>query len=286
MPPTRTRPHRFSSPTLPPSPLPPSSEPPASDSDDEARITLNRVVCSLRDIANADMLNYNRVLAWVHAKEDYEELYGTFVPDEDAEVVFRRKTSLFNMLVGLRQQLKNWKVATDAAKMTAYFDLEDAFKEEFGSFKAHDGLDHKVQRRLHALQEWDHLMIEAGGDRAMAHTIAARDFSFLAPNPYPAGSDARYAFDTILRQALVAARIDLRTARKFPATVDNPTFLFQLNNPYAAGTNASLNYHCYRRVVRKVMWDKVHAAQCRAGVEPTGHFETPSIAPGVFYGHS
>lgn len=130
---------------------------------------------------------------------------------------------------------------------------------------------------------------------------ATRSIQYVRSVVFPSSKHLLNYF--AVRQALVAARIDLRTARKFPATVDNPTFLFQLNNPYAAGTNASLNYHCYRtspfislfttlrlllvgRVVRKVMWDKVHAAQCRAGVEPTGHFETPSIAPGVFYGHS
>lgn len=40
------------------------------------------------------------------------------------------------------------------------------------------------------------------------------------------------------------------------------------------------------RVVRKLMWDKVYNAQVRAGVEPTGILEMPTVTPGIFYGHS
>ncbi|KAJ7121192.1 hypothetical protein C8R44DRAFT_877488 [Mycena epipterygia] len=295
MPPVRTgtRTHRFLSPLLPerlvpPSPLPPSSDPGTSDDDleEEERAKLNRVVCSLRDIATRDMQNYTKVLAWRHAKEDYEELYGRFVPDEDAESVMRRKTGLLSMLLKLRRDLKHWKPATDAAKMTAYFDLADAFESEFGTFKPRDGLDGKVARRLSLLEEWDHLTAETGGDRAKASAIAAREFAFFAPNPFSAGSDARFAFDSMLRELLVAARFDLPDVGAFPPTVDNPKFLFQLNNPYSAGTSGSLNYHCYRRVVRRLMWDKVYDAQERAGIEPTGIFEEPTIAPGIFYGRS
>ncbi|KAJ7085325.1 hypothetical protein C8R44DRAFT_746447 [Mycena epipterygia] len=293
MPPIRTRAPRFSSPLLPerllpPSPLPPSSDPPTSDDDseEEERVKLNRVVCSLRDIANADMHNYKKVLAWKHAKEDYEDAYGKFVPDEDAATVMRRKRGLSKMLYDMRQDLEYCRVATDSATIAAYFEIHDAFESEFGPFRSHDGLDDRVARRQAALGEWEYLMEETGGDLTKAYAIAARDFAFVAPNPYPAGSDARFAFDSMLRRVLVEARFDLHNDRAFPPTVDNPTFLFQLNNPYAARTSGSLNYHCYRRTVRKVMWDRVYTAQCRAGVEPTGTLEMPTIAPAVFYGHS
>ncbi|KAJ7099676.1 hypothetical protein C8R44DRAFT_747612 [Mycena epipterygia] len=237
MPPVRTgtRTHRFSSPLLPerlvpPSPLPPSSDPGTSDDDleEEERAKLNRVVCSLHDIATRDMQNYTKVLAWRHAKEDYEELYGSCSRD-----------------------LKHWKPATDAAKMTAYFDLANSAPSSPAT-----GLDGKVARHLSLLEEWDHLTAETGGDRAKASAIAAREFAFFAPNPFSAGSDARFAFDSMLRESLVAARFDLPDVGAFPPTVDNPKFLFQLNNPYSAGTSGSLNYHCYRRVVRQLMWDK------------------------------
>ncbi|KAJ7099224.1 hypothetical protein C8R44DRAFT_888679 [Mycena epipterygia] len=259
MPPVRTgtRTHRFSSPLLPerlvpPSPLPPSSDPGTSDDDleEEERAKLNRVVCSLRDIATRDMQNYTKVLAWRHAKEDYEELYGRFVPDEDADMFDATSPSL-PLAKYLARALKP---ATDAAKMTAYFDLADAFESEFGTFKPRDGLDGKVARRLSLLEEWDHLTAETGGDRAKASAIAAREFAFFAPNPFSAGSDAaRFAFDSMLRESLVAARFD-------PPTLE-PSLR-------RAGTSGSLNYHCYRRVVRRLMWDKVYERRSALASNP------------------
>lgn len=161
-----------------------------------------------------------------------------FVPDEDAEVVLRRKNSLFTMLVALRPQLSTLCMLYPPASLAKYLDrkleasnrrgqndgvfrhryvvtsyflyrrtdtpTEDAFKLEFGTFSPRDGLDSKVKRRLDALEEWEYLMVETHGDLAKAHVIAARDFAFIAPNPYPADSDARHGFDTMRTFALVS----------------------------------------------------------------------------------
>lgn len=80
---------------------------------------------------------------------------------------------------------------------------ESAYRLEFGTFAPRDGLDSKVKRRLQALNEWDTLMDQVNHDLAKAHIIAARDFAFIAPNPYPLGSDARWGFDTMRTFAFV-----------------------------------------------------------------------------------
>ncbi|KAJ7495178.1 hypothetical protein FB451DRAFT_1163915 [Mycena latifolia] len=250
-------------------------------SEEVDRAKMNKEVCETRALALASPQNTGKATHARWSKEDYEDLYGKFIPDDDNEVWHARKDTAYAALVVLREGLTHCLFAVysshihDCEKLLEYFAAEDAFHTEFGAaFEVDDGHDHPLQLKCLLTQHHTELMHRAGGDYWEAFEIAAEPFTYVVVNPFPGDNERRVELDEKFRAIYACYRID-RKPPWFP-TVGHGTFVFDLPNTYGELDERRLEYWCH--------WD-IESYMQKAREDAALPKPAPRvIPPSIFYG--
>ncbi|KAJ7442422.1 hypothetical protein FB451DRAFT_1440130 [Mycena latifolia] len=240
---------------------------------------MNKEVCETRALASSPQ-NTGKATHARWSKEDYEDLYGKFIPDDDNEVWHARKDTAYAALVVLREGVIYSSHIHDREKLLEYFAAEDAFHTEFGAaFEVDDGHDHPLQLKRLLIQHHTELMHRAGGDYWEAFEIAAEPFTYVVVNPFPGDDERRVELDEKLRAIYACYRIDGKPPW-FP-TVGRRTFVFDLPNTYGKLDERCLEYWCHCQIWKEDIESYMQKAREDAALPKPAPRVIP---PSIFYG--
>ncbi|KAJ7433596.1 hypothetical protein B0H11DRAFT_1939367 [Mycena galericulata] len=266
-----TRPkRRFSSPLLPSAILLMGDGLLERAQEEGDRATQNAEVTQLRDVARAAPLDKEKMWAFLHEVEDYEELYGRYVADAENDALIARRDELLRALLE-RREIISFTPLWDIQTLSEYKHDVDCFEAEFRMSADPDDLYSKsIHLQCAAVEYYESLMDAAKGDMEVASEIAGKSFRFTVANPYASNDRRRRTFDNQLRHLLAYFRLADGTfdLQQFPPTLGRRHWVFSLPNPYGPLTQDRLDYWCYRQVYRDEVLEEVEAARADASKPP------------------
>ncbi|KAJ7892453.1 hypothetical protein B0H13DRAFT_1886796 [Mycena leptocephala] len=291
MPPTRTKPlPRASAAFLPPYVVPevPGERPNADslrdmiyENSEGRRIQLNADLCNAHAAAAAAPHDKRAAVVYKHARDDYEDEFGKFVPDKEIPEYLARMTRREEHIHDLRDATADFTVFSNRAPFQAYFDATDKYLAEFGvEFKINDFWDDLLDKRrkqLAVLKMLDHV---CGNDNERWGKIVGRQACHITvQNPFK-GTDLRRAeFDAFLRERF-ALFLDEKNL-DIGLTIDKPKFKFSIPNKWYENP---LDERCLEVFCQHEIWRaEIKAAVAEARIRSLTRASGATVPAASFY---
>ncbi|KAJ7487125.1 hypothetical protein FB451DRAFT_1168504 [Mycena latifolia] len=210
------------------------------------RLAMNDKVYACLEAASSPNNKEKRtVTRW--EEEDYEALYGKFVPEHATSAWLAKRDMVYDVLVEQRSGVVHASPIHQADDLRAYFAGEAAFERDFGTpFEVDDGEGHALHLKHHLLDHHRELMHRAHGVPGEAFEIAGEPFTYCVVNPYRSDDERRVEFDQKLRCMYAFYRIAGAAPRR--PTLERLKFVFDLPNTYGELDEQRLTYWCHRRI--------------------------------------
>ncbi|KAJ6548546.1 hypothetical protein B0H19DRAFT_1265366 [Mycena capillaripes] len=258
--------------------------------EESERAALNARVCHLQTQTEGSPDDSVKRLNFIHALEDYQEIYGKFLPDADNETWHARKDAALAQLYELRNNALFCSPITNRTPIQTYEDAFDAFLAEFdSSFKIEDEWTSTLASTVTVMKRYNRLLERCEGDTdRMEKYVSRRTATFTVINPFATDDPRRLELDTLLRRRLEEMLCDLGDRRVIKAVTRNDIrFVFALNNKFADAphTTDCVKTYILHEVWREEMREVGEGAKIRAG-EPTPAWTMGFIPASMFYGRS
>ncbi|KAJ7434937.1 hypothetical protein FB451DRAFT_1194982 [Mycena latifolia] len=207
-------------------------------------------------------------------EEDYQDLYGKFVPEHATPAWLAKKGAAYDALVEHRSSVVHLLHIHHADELRAYFAAEAAFERDFGTpFEVDDGVGPVLLLKHHLLDHHNELMHRAHGDPGEAFEVAGEPFTYSVVNPYRGDDERRVEFDAKLRRMYAFYRVDGATPRH--PTLEQRKFVFDLPNTYGELDERRLTYWCHRRIWKDDIDTLMNTAKADAALPkppPRAHY--------------
>ncbi|KAJ7434665.1 hypothetical protein FB451DRAFT_1195156 [Mycena latifolia] len=253
--------------------------------EEAARLVMNDKVYAALEAALVSPNNQSKrnVARW--DEEDYEDLYGKFVPEHATPAWLAKKDAAYDALVEHRSSVVHLSHIHHADELRAYFAAEAAFERDFGTpFEVDDGVGPVLLLKHHLLDHHNELMHRAHGDPGEAFEVAGKPFTYLVVNPYR--SDDRIAATMSAESSSMRIhrmyafyRVDGATPRR--PTLEQRKFVFDLPNTYGELDERRLTYWCHRRIWKDDIDTLVNTAKADAALPKPPPRAVPTD---IFYG--
>ncbi|KAJ6526361.1 hypothetical protein B0H19DRAFT_1275722 [Mycena capillaripes] len=247
-------------------------------------------------------------LKFIHAREDYEEIYGKFLPDADNETWHACKDAALAQLYELRNNALFCSPIANRMPIKTYVDAFDAFLAEFdSSFKIEDKWTSMLASTITVMKRYNRLLERCEGDTDRMEKYVSRcTATFTVINPFGMDDPRRLELDTLhmlclisphpclcsrcrpVRRRLEEMLRDLGNRRVIKAVTRNDIrFVFTLNNKFADAPHTTNCVKTYipHQVWREEMRGVGEEAKICAG-EPTPAWTMGFIPASMFYGRS
>ncbi|KAJ7450462.1 hypothetical protein FB451DRAFT_1410433 [Mycena latifolia] len=244
------------------------------------RLAMNDKVYACLEAALASPNNKEKRTVARWEEEDYEALYGKFVPEHATSAWLAKRDAAYDVLVEQRSGVVHALPIHQADDLRAYFAAEAAFERDFGTpFEVDDGEGHALHLKHHLLDHHRELMHRAHGDPGEAFKIAGEPFTYCVVNPYRSDDERRVEFDQKLRRMYAFYRIDGAAPRR--PTLERLKFVFDLPNTYGKLDEQRLTYWCHCRIWKDDIDTLMADAKADAALPKPPPWAIPTS---IFYG--
>ncbi|KAJ7834307.1 hypothetical protein B0H13DRAFT_2369962 [Mycena leptocephala] len=275
---------RASSPLLPQYLFPQSSEEELLRRIEEEpdREMANERVCELQRLAAGSPTNYTKVQNYKNERDDYEEMFGKFMPDRGYARWEKMEREMRENLEDVFDQAMTTAVHLSPDRLRQFLVSRDNYETVCGiPFKIHDPLGRRdLEKKLKQLTVFDRVKERSEGDPDREEEITSRrTCTITAVNPFSLKDPRRLECDTYLRERRAWFLGD-NTPQ--PPTLGDAEFVISLTNkdrdhcPNANCLGTYIDHEVWRLEIKEYMAD----ARARARA-PAPSFAIPAHR---FYG--